>query len=92
MEDQRMETATLHPKGSQKDPHLPKRGPTNHITKPNKQTENTATQKNILTLTDDIQTALATYQACKIPEVQSLLPLLQRAHMMEVKFGSMKYS
>jgi len=75
-----METATLHPKGSQKDPHLPKRGPTSHTTKPNKQTENTAIQKNILTLTDDIQTALATHQACKIPEVQSLVPLLQRAH------------
>jgi len=44
------------------------------------QKENTDTQRNTLTLTDDIQKALATYQACKIPEVQSILPLLQRAH------------
>ncbi|KYG40297.1 hypothetical protein M433DRAFT_160627, partial [Acidomyces richmondensis BFW] len=35
---------------------------------------------NILTLTDDIQTALATHQVSKVPEVQSLLPLLQRAY------------
>ncbi|KXL45861.1 hypothetical protein M433DRAFT_160621 [Acidomyces richmondensis BFW] len=75
-----MEAATLHPKGSHKEPHLPNKGPRSHTTKPNKQTETTAIQKNILTLTDDIQTALAAHQTCKIPEVQSLLPLLQRAY------------
>jgi len=76
-----METATLHPKDSQQEPHLPKNGPRSHNIKPNKQTANATIQKNILTLTDDIQTALATHQTCKIPEVQSLLPLLQRAHI-----------
>jgi len=80
MEDQRMEAATLHPKGSYKDPHLPKRGPGGPTKKPDKQTEHVAIQKNILTLTDDIQTALATHQGCTIPEVQSLIPLFQKAH------------
>ncbi|KXL48235.1 MAG: hypothetical protein FE78DRAFT_307853 [Acidomyces sp. 'richmondensis'] len=75
-----MEAATLHLKGSHRDLHLPKKGPRSHTTKPNKQIENIAIQKNIFTFTDDIQTALATHQACKIPEVQSLLPLLQRAY------------
>lgn len=75
-----MEAATPNPKGSHKDTHPPQKGPRGHTTKPNKQTEISAKQKTLLTLTDDIQTALATHQACKIPEVQSLLPILQRAH------------
>ncbi|KXL45820.1 hypothetical protein M433DRAFT_193842 [Acidomyces richmondensis BFW] len=79
MEDQRMETATLHPKGFHNDPHHNK-GPRSHTTTPIKRTENTAIQMNILTLTDDIQTALVTHQASKIPEVQFILPLLQKAH------------
>ncbi|KYG41082.1 hypothetical protein M433DRAFT_504686 [Acidomyces richmondensis BFW] len=80
MEDQGMEAATPNPKGSHKDTHPPQKGPRGHTTKPNKQTEISAKQKTLLTLTNDIQTALATHQACKIPEVQSLLPILQRAH------------
>ena len=56
-----MEAATLHPKGFYKDPHPLKKGPRGQTKKPNKQTENTAIQKNILSLTDDIQTALATH-------------------------------
>jgi hypothetical protein len=80
MEVQRMETATLHPKGCHNDPYLPNKGPRSYTTKPIKQTGKAAIQKNILTLTDDIQTALATHQASKVPEVQFLLPLLQRAH------------
>ncbi len=61
MEDQRKEDATLHPKDSYKDPHLPNKGPRSYTTKLNKRIENIAIQQNILTLTNDIQIALAAY-------------------------------
>ncbi|KXL48278.1 hypothetical protein M433DRAFT_159315 [Acidomyces richmondensis BFW] len=65
-----MEAANLNPKGFHKGSHKDsQKRPRCHTTKPNKQTEILAIQKNIPTLTDDIQTALATYQACKFHEV-----------------------
>ncbi|KXL50870.1 hypothetical protein M433DRAFT_157910 [Acidomyces richmondensis BFW] len=63
-----MEAATLHLKGTHKDPHLPKKGPKGHTTKPSKQTGIIAIQNDIVTLTDDIQAALATHKDVKSPK------------------------
>jgi len=40
IEDQEIETATLYPKGSQKEPHLPQKGPGSYNIKLNKLIEN----------------------------------------------------